>query len=56
MIQTLIMLGTVVVLVFVVVMAVLLMFKAFYNKVEQGTALIINGMHKISVRFDGGLV
>lgn len=37
-------------------MALLFMFKQFYNKVEQGTALIINGMNKISVRFDGGMV
>lgn len=54
--QTLIMVGTFVVLGFIFVMAILLLFKAFYTKVEQGTALIINGMHKISVRFDGGLV
>lgn len=33
-----------------------LFFKFYYNKVEQGTALIINGMNKISVRFDGGIV
>lgn len=54
--ETLIMIGTIVVMVFITVMAILLLFKAFYTKVEQGTALIINGMHKIAVRFDGGLV
>ncbi|SLJ83726.1 hypothetical protein DABAL43B_0516 [Psychrobacter sp. DAB_AL43B] len=37
-------------------MAALLMLKAFYIKVEQGTALIINGVNKIAVRFDGGFV
>lgn len=39
-----------------VIFAVMLFYKSFYNKVEQGTALIINGLNKISVRFDGGLV
>lgn len=34
----------------------IVLFKSFYNKVEQGTALIINGLSKITVRFDGGLV
>ncbi|WP_230661536.1 flotillin family protein [Psychrobacter sp. I-STPA10] len=46
----------VVVLVFIVMMVLLLMLKAFYYKVEQGTALIINGVNKIAVRFDGGFV
>ena len=52
----LIIVGVVVVLAFVFIMAALLMLKAFYIKVEQGTALIINGVNKIAVRFDGGFV
>ncbi|MGP4713790.1 MULTISPECIES: flotillin family protein [unclassified Psychrobacter] len=52
----LIIVGVVVVLAFVFVMAALLMLKAFYFKVEQGKALIINGVNKIAVRFDGGFV
>ncbi|MGO2020508.1 hypothetical protein, partial [Psychrobacter sp.] len=52
----LIIVGVVVVLTFVFVMAALVMLKAFYYKVEQGTALIINGVSKIAVRFDGGFV
>lgn len=52
----LIIVGVVVVLAFVFVMAALVMLKAFYYKVEQGTALIINGVSKIAVRFDGGFV
>ncbi|WP_264753831.1 flotillin family protein [Psychrobacter sp. DAB_AL43B] len=52
----LIIVGVVVILAFVFVMAALLMLKAFYIKVEQGTALIINGVNKIAVRFDGGFV
>ncbi|MGP5792857.1 hypothetical protein ACTXP0_07455 [Psychrobacter celer] len=52
----LIIVGVVVVLAFVFIMAALLMLKAFYFKVEQGKALIINGVNKIAVRFDGGFV
>lgn len=52
----LIIVGVVVVLAFVFLMAALLMLKAFYFKVEQGKALIINGVSKIAVRFDGGFV
>lgn len=52
----LIIVGVVVVLAFVFIMAGLLMLKAFYIKVDQGTALIINGVNKIAVRFDGGFV
>ncbi|MGP5102852.1 hypothetical protein ACTXLJ_11585 [Psychrobacter celer] len=52
----LIIVGVVVVLAFVFIMAGLLMLKAFYFKVEQGKALIINGVNKIAVRFDGGFV
>ncbi|MFZ2843655.1 hypothetical protein [Psychrobacter sp.] len=52
----LIIVGVVVVLAFIFMMAALLMLKAFYIKVEQGTALIINGVNKIAVRFDGGFV
>lgn len=52
----LIIVGVVVVLAFVFIMAALLMLKAFYIKVDQGTALIINGVNKIAVRFDGGFV
>ena len=52
----LIIVGVVVVLAFVFIMAALLMLKAFYIKVEQGTALIINGVNKIAVRFNGGFV
>lgn len=52
----LIIVGVVVILAFVFIMATLLMLKAFYIKVEQGTALIINGVNKIGVRFDGGFV
>ena len=52
----LIIVGVVVVLAFVFIMAALLMLKAFYFKVEQGKALIINGVSKIAVRFDGGFV
>ena len=52
----LIIVGVVVVLAFIFIMAALLMLKAFYIKVEQGTALIINGVNKIAVRFDGGFV
>lgn len=52
----LIMVAVTVVIVFVFIMALLLMFKAFYHKIDQGNALIINGMNRISVRFDGGLV
>ena len=52
----LIIVGIVVVLLFIFLMAMLLMLKAFYYKVEQGTALIINGVNKIAVRFDGGFV
>ena len=52
----LIIVGVVIVLVFIFIMAMLLMLKAFYFKVEQGTALIINGVNKIAVRFDGGFV
>ncbi|MGP5542011.1 hypothetical protein ACTXMH_05550 [Psychrobacter celer] len=52
----LIIVGVVVVLAFVFIMAALLMLKAFYFKVEQGKALIINGVNKITVRFDGGFV
>ena len=52
----LIIVGVVVVLAFVFIMAALLMLKAFYFKVEQGMALIINGVNKIAVRFDGGFV
>ncbi|WP_338755650.1 hypothetical protein [Moraxella lincolnii] len=54
--HTLFLLAAIVVVVFVVIMAMLLMLKAFYYKVEQGTALIINGVNKIAVRFDGGFV
>ena len=42
----LIIVGVVVVLAFVFIMAALLMLKAFYFKVEQGKALIINGVSK----------
>ncbi|MCG3882381.1 hypothetical protein [Psychrobacter sp. Ps3] len=52
----LIIVGVVVVLAFVFMMVALLMLKAFYVKVEQGKALIINGVSKIAVRFDGGFV
>ncbi|MGP5515528.1 hypothetical protein [Psychrobacter alimentarius] len=52
----LIIVGVVVILAFVFIMATLLMLKAFYIKVEQGTALIINSVNKIGVRFDGGFV
>ncbi|MFZ2554849.1 hypothetical protein [Psychrobacter urativorans] len=52
----LIIVGVVVVLAFIFIMAMLLMLKAFYYKVEQGTALIINGVSKIDVRFDGGII
>ena len=52
----LIIVGVVVVLAFIFIMAALLMLKAFYIKVEQGKALIINGVNKIAVRFDGGFV
>ena len=52
----LIIVGVVAVLAFVFIMAGLLMLKAFYIKVDQGTALIINGVNKIAVRFDGGFV
>ncbi len=52
----LIIVGVVVVLAFVFMMVALLMLKAFYFKVEQGKALIINGVSKIAVRFDGGFV
>lgn len=52
----LIIVGVVVVLAFVFLMIMLLMLKAFYYKVEQGTALIINGVSKIDVRFDGGII
>ena len=52
----LIIVGVVVVLAFVFMMVALLMLKAFYVKVEQGKALIINGVNKIAVRFDGGFV
>ncbi len=52
----LIIVGIIVVLTFVFIMAMLLMLKAFYYKVEQGTALIINGVRKIDVRFDGGII
>lgn len=54
--DVLIIVGVVVVLAFVFIMAALLMLKAFYFKVEQGKALIINGVSKIAVRFDGGFV
>ena len=54
--DTLIIVGVVVVLAFVFMMVALLMLKAFYFKVEQGKALIINGVSKIAVRFDGGFV
>ena len=52
----LIIVAVTVVLLFVFIMAMLLMLKAFYMKVDQGTALIINGVNKIAVRFDGGFV
>ena len=52
----LIIVGVVVVLAFIFIMAMLLMLKAFYYKVEQGTALIINGVSKIDVLFDGGII
>ena len=52
----LIIVGVVVVLAFIFIMAMLLMLKAFYYKVEPGTALIINGVSKIDVRFDGGII
>ena len=52
----LIIVGIVVVLIFVFVMAMLFMLKSFYYKVDQGTALIINGVNDIHVRFDGGFV
>lgn len=48
--------GIIAVLAFVFLMIMLLMLKAFYYKVEQGTALIINGVSKIDVRFDGGII
>ena len=54
--HTLFLLAAIVVVVFVVIMAMLLMLKAVYYKVEQGSALIINGVNKIAVRFDGGFV
>ncbi|WLP95018.1 flotillin family protein [Psychrobacter sp. M13] len=54
--DTLIIVGVIVVLAFVFLMIALLMLKAFYYKVEQGTALIINGVSKIDVRFDGGII
>ena len=54
--DTLIIVGIIVVLAFVFLMIMLLMLKAFYYKVEQGTALIINGVRKIDVRFDGGII
>lgn len=49
----LILIGTV----FVVILGLIALFKAFYVKVEQGTALIVNdlGQHP-KVRFTGGLV
>lgn len=52
----LILIGMAVAGLFVFLFILLMMFKSFYNKVEQGTALIINGLNKISVRFDGGMV
>ncbi len=54
--HTLFIVGAIVVLIFIIMMVMLLMLKAFYFKVEQGTALIINGVNKIAVRFDGGFV
>ncbi len=54
--DTLITMAIGLVLLFGLLMFVVFIFKQFYHKVDQGTALIINGMNKISVRFDGGLV
>ena len=54
--ETFIFIAVVLIVLVIVIMAALLMLKTFYIKVEQGTALIINGVNKIAVRFDGGFV
>ena len=42
---------------FVVIMGIAVLFKAFYIKVDQGTALIVNDMSsKPKVHFTGALV
>ena len=48
---------TVVVVAFVVIMGILGLFQAFYKKVDQGEALIVNNMSKVpSVHFTGAMV
>lgn len=48
---------TVIAVLFVVIFGIAAMFKAFYTKVEQGTALIINDMSSTpKVKFTGGIV
>ena len=48
---------TVVVVAFLVIMGILGLFQAFYKKVDQGEALIVNNMSKVpSVHFTGAMV
>ncbi len=48
---------TVVVVAFVAIMGILGLFQAFYKKVDQGEALIVNNMSKVpSVHFTGAMV
>ena len=49
--------GTIIFVIFVLIMSLLILIKAFYYKVEQGTALIVNNLSsKPKVSFTGAMV